>query len=50
MCRMDSDFYELGLGEPVPISAANMLNLGDLLDLVIGEFRKAQRGRRRRRY
>ena len=25
------DFYELGLGEPIPISAANMLNLGDLL-------------------
>ena len=24
------DFYELGLGEPIPISAANMLNLGDL--------------------
>ena len=35
------DFYELGLGEPVPISAANMLNLGDLLDLVIGEFPKS---------
>lgn len=28
------DFYELGLGEPIPISAANMLNLGDLLDAV----------------
>ena len=45
------DFYELGLGEPVPISAANMLNLGDLLDLVIGEVsEKHRRGRRRRRY
>lgn len=32
------DFYELGLGEPIPISAANMLNLGDLLDRVIEEF------------
>jgi GTP-binding protein len=32
------DFYELGLGEPIPISAANMLNLGDLLDRVIGSF------------
>lgn len=29
------DFYELGLGEPIPISAANMYNLGDLLDLII---------------
>ncbi|HHU18497.1 MAG TPA: ribosome biogenesis GTPase Der [Clostridiales bacterium] len=29
------DFYELGLGEPIPISAANMYNLGDLLDLIV---------------
>lgn len=29
------DFYELGLGEPIPISAANMLNLGDLLDKLL---------------
>jgi len=29
------DFYELGLGEPIPISAANMLNLGDVLDLIV---------------
>jgi GTP-binding protein len=34
------DFYELGLGEPVPISAANMLNLGDLLDRIVEEFPK----------
>jgi len=32
------EFYELGLGEPVPISAANMLGLGDMLDLVCGHF------------
>ena len=32
------DFYELGLGEPIPISAANMLNLGDLLDRIVEEF------------
>ena len=29
------DFYELGIGEPIPISAANMLNLGDLLEMCI---------------
>ena len=29
-----------GLGEPIPISAANMLNLGDLLDLIVAEFPK----------
>lgn len=32
------DFYELGLGEPIAISAANMLGLGDLLDLVVDRF------------
>lgn len=32
------DFYELGLGEPIPISAANMLNLGDVLDIVVDNF------------
>ena len=32
------DFYELGLGEPIPISAANMLNLGDLLDHIVESF------------
>ncbi|MGI6766988.1 MAG: ribosome biogenesis GTPase Der [Lentihominibacter sp.] len=32
------DFYELGLGEPIPVSAANMLNLGDLLDEIVGSF------------
>ena len=32
------DFYELGLGEPIPISAANMLNFGDLLDEIVNSF------------
>ncbi len=32
------DFYELGLGEPIAISAANMLNLGDVLDRIIEQF------------
>ena len=32
------DFYELGLGEPIPISAANMLNFGDLLDEIVDSF------------
>lgn len=32
------DFYELGLGEPIPISAANMLNFGDVLDEVVASF------------
>ncbi len=32
------DFYELGLGEPIPVSAANMLNFGDLLDMIVESF------------
>ena len=30
------DFYELGFGDPIPISAANMTGLGDALDEIIG--------------
>lgn len=29
------DFYQLGLGDPIGISAANMLGLGDLLDELV---------------
>ena len=32
------EFYNLGLGDPVPISAASMLGLGDMLDLVVAQF------------
>jgi len=32
------DFYNLGIGEPIPISAANHINLGDLLDAVVAKF------------
>ncbi len=32
------DFYELGLGEPIAISAANMLNFGDVLDEIVSSF------------
>ena len=32
------DFYELGLGEPIPISSSNMLNIGDLLDEIVSGF------------
>ena len=31
------DFYALGLGDPIPISASNAMNLGDLLDMVDAE-------------
>ena len=32
------DFYALGLGDPFPISATNMLGLGDLLDEMVKHF------------
>ena len=32
------DFYELGLGEPYPISSANILGFGELLDKICEEF------------
>ena len=32
------EFYNLGLGDPVPISAAQPLNLGDMLDAVVENF------------
>lgn len=34
------DFYELGIGEPIAISAANMLNFGDVLDEIVNAFPK----------
>ena len=39
--KQDNDiyeFYNLGLGDPIPIAAANALNLGDLLDAVVAAF------------
>lgn len=33
-----SEFYRLGLGEPIPISAVHGMNIGDLLDSVIAHF------------
>ena len=32
------EFYELGIGEPIPISAGQALNLGDMLDEVVAHF------------
>jgi GTP-binding protein len=32
------EFYELGIGEPIPVSAGQALNLGDLLDEIVGFF------------
>ncbi len=32
------EFYNLGIGEPIPISAANRLGIGELLDEVVKHF------------
>lgn len=32
------EFYNLGIGDPIGISAKNLMNLGDLLDLVVSYF------------
>ena len=32
------EFYNLGIGDPMPISAASMLGLGDMLDKVVSYF------------
>ena len=32
------EFYNLGIGEPVPVSAASRLGLGDMLDEVVSHF------------
>lgn len=36
------EFYQLGIGEPIPIAASNSLNLGDLLDAVVAAFPKTE--------
>ena len=36
------EFYNLGIGEPISISAANRLGLGELLDAVVANFPPAE--------
>jgi GTPase len=40
----DADLYELGIGEPFPISALHGTNTGDLLDLVVGQVAHLEQG------
>lgn len=35
------EFYNLGIGDPVPVSAASRLGIGDMLDVVIEHFPNA---------
>ena len=36
--NMAAEFYELGLGEPMPISAIHGANVGDMLDMLVENF------------
>ncbi len=36
------EFYNLGIGDPIPISAASRLGLGDMLDAVVRDFPEHQ--------
>ena len=36
------EFYNLGLGDPIPVSGASRLGLGDMLDEVVSHFDPAQ--------
>lgn len=38
------EFYNLGIGDPIPVSAASRLGLGELLDEVIKHFSQGQGG------
>lgn len=36
------EFFNLGMGDPVPVSASSKLGIGDLLDIVCGDFHESQ--------
>ena len=36
------EFYNLGIGEPIPVSGASRLGIGDLLDAVVAHFDASQ--------
>ncbi len=36
------EFYNLGIGDPIPVSGASRLGIGDLLDAVVAHFDAAQ--------
>ncbi|MBN7771925.1 ribosome biogenesis GTPase Der [Clostridium aminobutyricum] len=37
------DFYELGLGEPLAISSANMMGIGEVLDKIVESFPEGEK-------
>ena len=43
------EFYNLGIGEPIPVSAASRLGLGDMLDEIVAYFPEKMARMRRMR-
>lgn len=41
------EFYNLGLGDPVPISGASRLGIGDMLDEVVSHFDEESKMKRK---
>ncbi len=41
------EFYNLGIGDPMPISASGKLGIGDMLDEVVKHFPESGEKRRR---
>ncbi len=41
------EFYNLGIGDPVPISASERIGIGDMLDKVLHIFRKGTARKRK---
>ncbi len=42
--RLAAEFYKLGLGDPMPVSAAQGLGTGDLLDVIAGASARGRAG------
>lgn len=36
------EFYNLGIGDPIPVSGSSRLGIGDLLDAVVAHFDASQ--------
>jgi GTPase len=39
-----AEFYKLGLGEPLPVSAQTGMGTGDLLDIIVTQLKKSKKG------
>jgi GTPase len=40
-----AEFYKLGIGEPIPVSAQTGMGTGDLLDIIVNQLKKSKKGK-----